>query len=313
MAQVKTAKGATAKTSSATDDAKTAVAQTPAPTTQKSTTEPATTPSLTAVVANSGAKSEESPKADGVEAVTSGPARSAQQSSQHAPPARAPATPQLEATPQQPDAAQTKDRDGAKASAPLDALKQAVQDLAPAAPKAQPAPSVATPAATHAQLAEPVQRAASDTTAARVAPAAAQVGGEIIRRFNGHDTSFQLRLDPPEFGRVDVRLDVSRDHRVTAVISADSPQALSDLTRGARDLQQALQSAGLDLADDGLRFDLSSNGQGNSFAQAQAQQDQASFRAANAASVETPIAPEVTVSRPLSIDSWRGSRVDLVA
>jgi hypothetical protein len=314
MAQVKTAKGATAKTSSATDDANTAVAQTPAPTTQESTTEPATTPSLTAVVANSGAKSE-SPNADGVEAVTSGPTRSAQQSSQHAPPASAPAAPQLEATPQQPDAAQTqtKARDGAKASAPLDALKQAVQDLAPAAPKAQSAPSAAPPAATHAQLAEPVQQAASDTSAARAAPAAAQVGGEIIRRFNGHDTSFQLRLDPPELGRVDVRLDVSRDHRVTAVISADSPQALSDLTRGARDLQQALQSAGLDLADDGLRFDLSSNGQGNSFAQAQAQQDQANVRAANAASAETPIAPEVTVSRPLSIDSWRGSRVDLVA
>ena len=55
-----------------------------------------------------------------------------------------------------------------------------------------------------------------------------------------------------------------------AVISADSPQALSDLARGARDLQQALQSAGLDLAEDGLRFNLSSNGQGNSFAQAQA-------------------------------------------
>ena len=142
---------------------------------------------------------------------------------------------------------------------------------------------------------------------------ALQVGGEIIRRFNGADTSFQLRLDPPDLGRVDVRLDVSRDHRVTAVFSADNPQALSDLARGARDLQLALQSAGLDLADDGLRFDLSSNGQGNAFAQAQAQQDQPGFRAANAAQAETSIAPELTARRPLSIDSWRGARVDLMA
>jgi hypothetical protein len=311
--QAKTAKGAMEKTSAATDDAKTPLAQAPAPTTQEPTTQPATLPTLAPSVAGNGVKSEENAKTDGIEAVQSEPAHSAQQSQQHAPPAKAPAAPELEAAPQQPKAAQTKDRDSAKASAPLDALKQAVQDLAPAAPKAQPAPSAPPPAAAHAQLAEPVQQAASDTGAAHVPPAAAQVGGEIIRRFNGHDTSFQLRLDPPELGRVDVRLDVSRDHRVTAVISADSPQALSDLARGARDLHQALQSAGLDLADDGLRFDLSSNGQDNSFAQAQAQQDQSNLRAANAALAETPIAPELTVSRPLSIDSWRGSRVDLVA
>jgi hypothetical protein len=312
-AQVKTAKGATAKTTATPDDAKSALAQTPAPTTQEPTTQPAATPSLTPSVADSGAKAEESAKADGVEAAANGSARSTPQSRQHAPPASAPATPELKATPQQPEAAQTKDCDSEKASAPLDALKQAAQDLAPAAPKAQSAPSTQPSANAHLQLGEPVQQAASDASAARVAPAAAQVGGEIIRRFNGHDTSFQLRLDPPELGRVDVRLDVSRDHRVTAVISADSPQALSDLARGARDLQQALQSAGLDLADDGLRFDLSSNGQGNSFAQTQAQQDQANFRAANAASAETPSAPEITASRPLSIDRWRGSRVDLVA
>src|SRR5213075_2500843 len=118
-----------------------------------------------------------------------------------------------------------KDRDSTKASTPLDALKQAVEDLAAAAPKVPPASAAPPPAVTHTQAAEPVQQAANDTSVAR-APAAAQVGGEIIRRFNGQDTSFQLRLDPPELGRVDVRLDVSRDHRVTAVISADSPQAL---------------------------------------------------------------------------------------
>ena len=37
-------------------------------------------------------------------------------------------------------------------------------------------------------------------------------------------------------------MEVSRDHRVTAVISADSPQALTELARHARDLEQQLQS-----------------------------------------------------------------------
>jgi flagellar hook-length control protein FliK len=156
------------------------------------------------------------------------------------------------------------------------------------------------------------QQAPATDAAMRATPqAAAQVGSEIIRRFNGQDTSFQLRLDPPELGRVDIRLDVSRDHRVTAIISADSPQALSDLARGARDLQQALQSAGLDLADDGLRFDLSSNGQGNSFAQAQT--DQPIWRATPNATPNQAATPEPIATRPLSIDSWRGARVDLMA
>ncbi|MFZ2029388.1 MAG: flagellar hook-length control protein FliK [Vitreimonas sp.] len=301
--QVKAAKGATAKTTAGTDDAKAMAAQAP----QEANAQVAAPPSVSANVSDGAAKSADGAKTQGIEAAQGGSARPTPQltSGAQAPETPAPAT--ILARP----AAEAKNYDNAKASAPLQALKEAAQDLAPAAPKVQAAPSAMAPAATHAQLAEPVQQAASDASAARAAPVAAQVGGEIIRRFNGRDTSFQLRLDPPELGRVDVRLDVSRDHRVTAVISADSPQALSDLARGARDLQQALQSAGLDVADDGLRFDLSSNGQGNAFTQAQAQ-NQSNLRAANMAQAEPSIAPDVA-SRPLSIDSWRGSRVDLVA
>jgi flagellar hook-length control protein FliK len=94
----------------------------------------------------------------------------------------------------------------------------------------------------------------------RAAPAAAQVAREIVRRFEGDNTHFELRLDPPELGRVEVRLEVSRDHRVTAVVAADTPQALAELARHARDLEQALQSAGLQLSENGLSFDLRKGG-----------------------------------------------------
>jgi len=304
--QVKTAKGA-AKTAAMTDDTKATMAQPATPTLQEPGAQAAAAPSLAPTIADGNAKAEDGAKAGGIEKVQSDGAHPAPQTRQQALAPSAPRAPELAAAPQQPDGSQAKNRDGAKAAAPMEALKQGAQDLA--APKAQ----LSAPPPAHAQLAEPVQQVASDANAARVAPAAAQVGGEIIRRFNGHDTSFQLRLDPPELGRVDVRIDVSRDHRVTAVISADSPQALSDLARGARDLQQALQSAGLDVADDGLRFDLSSNGQGNSFGQTQAQQDQSALRAANTLAAESIATPEATASRPLSIDRWRGARVDLVA
>jgi flagellar hook-length control protein FliK len=98
---------------------------------------------------------------------------------------------------------------------------------------------------TAAQASTHVQHVATDTGAQRAAPAAAQVGREIIRRFDGGSTSFELRLDPADLGRVEVRMEVTRDHRVTAVITADNPQALTELARNARDLEQQLQSAGL--------------------------------------------------------------------
>jgi flagellar hook-length control protein FliK len=141
---------------------------------------------------------------------------------------------------------------------------------------------------------------------ARAAPAAAQVSREIIRRFNGQTTSFELRLDPPELGKVEVRLEVSRDHKVTAVVAAENPAALAELARHARDLQQALQSAGLDLSDKGLSFDLKQ--QRESRADSEGGSSRSNTGGQEAAPTSTP-----TPSRPIGLESWRGVRVDLVA
>ncbi len=122
-------------------------------------------------------------------------------------------------------------------------------------------------AASNAQTSHHTQETAA--AVARAGPVADQVGREIIRRFNGGSTFFELRLDPPEMGRIEVRLEVSRDHRVTAVVAADNPQALADLARHARDLETALQSAGLELSDQGLSFDLSQQRESRADAEAE--------------------------------------------
>jgi hypothetical protein len=312
----KTAKGAAAKSAAAAAAAPNTAATTPPPAAippQQSTTAPAV--ALAPVMKANAPKTAVNAKSDAIEGVNAATARAPQQFRQ------AQLTPSRMNAPEAPpqvNAGDAKPADEGKAQPRADAFKQAAADLAPPpAPKTQAsAPLTAPPSTTHLQLA--AQAAQADAQAAtdartQAGPVAAQIGGEIIRRFNGQDTTFQLRLDPPDLGRVDVRLDVSRDHRVTAVISADNPQALSDLARGARDLQQALQSAGLDLSDEGLRFNLSSNGQGNAFAQAQSQQEHSGFGAGALAQTQPAIAPEIAASRPLSIDSWRGSRVDLLA
>lgn len=159
---------------------------------------------------------------------------------------------------------------------------------------------------TASQASTHVQHAAIDSGAQRAAPAAAQVGREIIRRFDGGNTSFELRLDPAELGRVEVRMEVTRDHRVTAVITADDPQALTELARNARELEQQLQSAGLQLSDNGLSFDLRQGGHGGDA-------EQASNGARGAGGEETLAEQQpAPVARPLGYERWRGVRVDMM-
>lgn len=159
---------------------------------------------------------------------------------------------------------------------------------------------------TASQASTHVQHAAAETGAQRSAPAAAQVSREIVRRFNGGNTSFEMRLDPAELGRVEVRMEVSRDHRVTAVITADNPQALTELARHARDLEQQLQSAGLQLSENGLSFDLRQGGQGGESEQAN---NSARGAGGNEALSEQQPAP---VARPIGYERWRGVRVDMM-
>ncbi|MES1199352.1 MAG: flagellar hook-length control protein FliK, partial [Pseudomonadota bacterium] len=198
-------------------------------------------------------------------------------------------------------------------SAPSAAPKAATKAAAAITPAPQQAaqPATPTPTAAPASAASDTRASAVDAAqqATRATPIASQVGHEIVKRFNGETTRFQMRLDPPELGRIDVRLDVSRDHRVTAVISADNPQALSDLSRATRDLQQALQSAGLELADNGLSFDLKDQSSGFSA------NEERNAQRGNAQSANGTIITEEpqTASRPVRLESWRGARIDLVA
>jgi len=158
---------------------------------------------------------------------------------------------------------------------------------------------------TSTTLAAQAQHAVLDQAAARAAPASAQVAREIVRRFDGESTRFELRLDPPELGRIEVRLEVSRDHRVTAVVSADSPQALTELARHARELEQSLQSAGLQLADNGLSFDLRQSQ--DEASEADDHGAGSSNNANEGAGAETaPLA-----ARPIGLERWRGVRVDV--
>jgi len=101
--------------------------------------------------------------------------------------------------------------------------------------------------------ASPVQSAAP-TSLIPATPAAIAV--EIAARAKEGSNQFDIRLDPPELGRIDVRLDVGKGGEVSTRLTIDRPETLQLLQNDARGLERALQSAGLKTDDGSLQFSL---------------------------------------------------------
>jgi flagellar hook-length control protein FliK len=79
---------------------------------------------------------------------------------------------------------------------------------------------------------------------------------EIAARAQAGRNRFEIRLDPPELGRIDVRLDVDSSGNVTSRLVVERAETLEVLRRDAPELQRALQDAGLKTSDNGLQFTL---------------------------------------------------------
>ncbi len=143
------------------------------------------------------------------------------------------------------------------AQAPLTPLETAPDAFEPAPDPALDPASGERATETRADI-QRSQAAAGQTQAqARLAPHAAHaLGAHIARRFNDGARVFDIRLDPPELGRVEVKLELGPDNKVSAVLTAERADSLDALQRSARDLEKALAEAGLDLADNGLSFQL---------------------------------------------------------
>ncbi len=71
---------------------------------------------------------------------------------------------------------------------------------------------------------------------------------------------FDIRLDPPELGRIEVRLDVSREGQVMTHLVVERAETLDLLQRDARQLERALQDAGLNMSEEDMKFSLKDQG-----------------------------------------------------
>ena len=82
------------------------------------------------------------------------------------------------------------------------------------------------------------------------------VAAEITAQVRDGKNRFEIRLDPPDLGRIDVTLNVDKQGQVTSHLVVDRSETLDLLRRDAPSLERALQSAGLKTDSGGLEFSL---------------------------------------------------------
>lgn len=136
------------------------------------------------------------------------------------------------------------DKADATVAAKTDVPTQTVQP--PSHPTQQTSAITTTPAATHAQT----------TSQTPVTVPLAAVAVTIANKAVAGAREFAIRLDPPELGRIEVKMHVDRDGNVTSRLIADRQDTLDLLKRDSSGLERALQDAGLKTSDNGLQFSL---------------------------------------------------------
>ena len=92
----------------------------------------------------------------------------------------------------------------------------------------------------------------------------------------------QIQLKPAELGRIDVKLEISEDHKVRVTVTADNKETLALLQSDSQTLERTLNDAGLRTDSANLHFNLRSESDPR-----EAQNGQAQGRAQNGAGAET--------------------------
>jgi len=92
-----------------------------------------------------------------------------------------------------------------------------------------------------------------------------QVAFEMVRQVHQGTSRFSFRIDPPELGRVDVKMHVDASGAVNARLTVERSETLDMFQRDRGALEKALTQAGLDSGKTNLEFSLKQNQQ-NPFA-----------------------------------------------
>ena len=86
-----------------------------------------------------------------------------------------------------------------------------------------------------------------------------QIKDQLRQTLQKGETHLKIQLKPNEMGKVDIKLDISRDGLVTAAFKAENRETLETLTRHMLDFQNIFKDAGLQADSQGMNFSMNRN------------------------------------------------------
>lgn len=98
-----------------------------------------------------------------------------------------------------------------------------------------------------------------------------QLNLNVTKAVKAGEQEFAMRMDPPELGRVTVKLKFTVDGLVKAHVMAERPETMDMLQREVRGLERAIEAGGSKSAEQGISFSLDDGNQesaGKAFAEA---------------------------------------------
>lgn len=110
------------------------------------------------------------------------------------------------------------------------------------------------------------QNTPESSQARSLSPAILSAAAGIARGAAQGDKNFTIRLDPPELGRVDVRLKIGDDGIARAHLIVERSETLDLFLRDQRSLERSLEQAGVKTDSNSLQFSLEGGDRGASFA-----------------------------------------------
>lgn len=89
------------------------------------------------------------------------------------------------------------------------------------------------------------------------------VASEMVAQHRAGVSRFEIRLDPPELGRIDVRLDVDKAGNVRSHLIVERSETLDMLRADQRNLERTLEQAGFKSDPNGISMSLKDHGTGS--------------------------------------------------
>ncbi|MBX3486649.1 MAG: flagellar hook-length control protein FliK [Candidatus Paracaedibacteraceae bacterium] len=83
-----------------------------------------------------------------------------------------------------------------------------------------------------------------------------QIKEQLKQSLQKGETHLKIQLKPHEMGKVDIKLDISREGAVTAAFKAENRETLETLIRHAVDFQNLFKDAGLQTDSQGMNFSM---------------------------------------------------------